>query len=145
MGDEPDDVHSNYRERSALRRKPCRELASFDLPKEIDWSMFEGLDFEAMASRPRDVVGRPNGMAATFQQRSPDQRSAGACVLFYSAEHAGPADIVTAYNCLLSEFHPYAHASKIARGGGDWLAEAATYMPFGPSLNEYVAMMYRMT
>jgi hypothetical protein len=41
-----------------LRRKQCQELANFELPKEIDWSMFEGLDFETMASRPRQV-GRP--------------------------------------------------------------------------------------
>jgi hypothetical protein len=58
MGHESDDVHSNYGERSALRRKQCQELAHFELPKEIDWSMFEGRDFEAMASRPR-AIGRP--------------------------------------------------------------------------------------
>jgi hypothetical protein len=51
-------AESGYGERSALRRKQCRELAHFELPKEIDWPMFEELDFEAMASKPRNV-GRP--------------------------------------------------------------------------------------
>jgi integrase len=58
MGHESNDVHGIYGERSSLRRKQCQELAHFELPKEIDWSMFEGLDFEAMASKPRNV-GRP--------------------------------------------------------------------------------------
>ncbi|MBW5435364.1 hypothetical protein FXB41_11405 [Bradyrhizobium canariense] len=58
MGHEANDVHGNYGQQSALRRKQCQELAHFDLPKEIDWSMFEGLDFEMMASKQR-IVGRP--------------------------------------------------------------------------------------
>jgi hypothetical protein len=58
MGHQPNDVHSNYGKRAELNRKQCQELAHFELPKQIDWSMFEGLDFEAMASKPRKV-GRP--------------------------------------------------------------------------------------
>jgi hypothetical protein len=58
MGHRASDPHAGYGTRAELRRKQCQELANFELPKEIDWSMFEGLDFEAMASRPR-TVGRP--------------------------------------------------------------------------------------
>ncbi|UPK37137.1 hypothetical protein IVB18_07400 [Bradyrhizobium sp. 186] len=58
MGHRASDPHAGYGTRAELRRKQCQELANFELPKEIDWSMFEGLDFEAMASRPRQV-GRP--------------------------------------------------------------------------------------
>ena len=47
------DPHAGYGTRAELRRKQRPELANFELPREIDWSMFEGLDFEAMASRPR--------------------------------------------------------------------------------------------
>jgi hypothetical protein len=52
---EPNDVHGNYGEGSALRRKQCQELANFELPKEIDWSMFSFLDFESLASKPRSL------------------------------------------------------------------------------------------
>jgi hypothetical protein len=58
MGHRASDPHAGYGTRAELRRKQCQELANFELPKEIEWSMFEGLDFEAMASRPR-TVGRP--------------------------------------------------------------------------------------
>ncbi|MGY4411306.1 hypothetical protein ACVWW4_003042 [Bradyrhizobium sp. LB7.1] len=58
MGHRASDPHAGYGTRAELRRKQCQELANFDLPKEIDWSMFEGLDFEAMASRPRQVGRR---------------------------------------------------------------------------------------
>lgn len=58
MGHEANDVHGNYGQQSALRRKQCQELANFELPKEIDWSMFEGLDFDAIARQPRKI-GRP--------------------------------------------------------------------------------------
>lgn len=58
MGHEANDVHGNYGQQSALRRKQCQELANFELPKEIDWSMFEGLDFDAMARQARKI-GRP--------------------------------------------------------------------------------------
>jgi hypothetical protein len=33
------DVHSNYGKRAELNRKQCQELAHFDLPEGIDWSM----------------------------------------------------------------------------------------------------------
>lgn len=58
MGHEPADVHANYGQRDELRRKQCQELANFTLPGEIDWKRFEGLDFEAMARKPRQI-GRP--------------------------------------------------------------------------------------
>jgi integrase len=58
MGHEANDVHGNYGQQSALRRKQCQELAHFDLPKEIEWSMFDNLNFGAMASKQR-IVGRP--------------------------------------------------------------------------------------
>ncbi len=57
MGHQSSDPHVDYGTRAELRRKQCQELANFELPKEIDWSMFEGLDFEAMVSKPR-TVGR---------------------------------------------------------------------------------------
>lgn len=58
MGHEANDVHGNYGQQSALRRKQCKELAHFELPKEIDWAMFGGLNFAQMANKARQV-GRP--------------------------------------------------------------------------------------
>jgi integrase len=58
MGHQPSDDHAGYGARVELNRKQCRELAHFELPTEIDWSMFDGLDFEAMAKQPRKM-GRP--------------------------------------------------------------------------------------
>jgi hypothetical protein len=55
------DPHAGYGTRAELHRKQCQELANFELPKEIDWSMFEGLDFEASASKP---LGRPKKQGA---------------------------------------------------------------------------------
>ena len=60
MGHDPGDVHSTYGERDELRRKQCLELYNFPLPTGIDWSVFRGLDFEAMARKPRHK-GRPKG------------------------------------------------------------------------------------
>jgi len=58
MGHQPSDDHSGYGARVELNRKQCRQLAHFELPAEIDWSMFDGLDFDAMAKQPRKM-GRP--------------------------------------------------------------------------------------
>jgi hypothetical protein len=58
MGHESNDVHGNYGQQSALRRKQCQELAHFELPKEIDWSIFRDLDFDQMANKARQI-GRP--------------------------------------------------------------------------------------
>lgn len=58
MGHETGDAHSGYGKRYELRRKQCQELAKLPLPPEIDWTIFEGLDFEAMAAKPRKG-GRP--------------------------------------------------------------------------------------
>jgi hypothetical protein len=43
MGHEANDVHGNYGQQSALRRKQCQELAHFELPtlrashRRVDW------------------------------------------------------------------------------------------------------------
>jgi integrase len=62
MGHHPSDDHSGYGARVELSRKQCHELAHFELPNEIDWSMFDGLDFDAMAKQPRKM-GRPKRTA----------------------------------------------------------------------------------
>jgi hypothetical protein len=58
MGHQPSDDHAGYGARVELNRKQCQELAHFELPTEIKWSMFDGLDFDAMAKCPRKM-GRP--------------------------------------------------------------------------------------
>jgi integrase len=58
MGHQPSDDHAGYGARVELNRKQCHQLAHFELPAEIDWSMFDGLDFDAMAKQPRKM-GRP--------------------------------------------------------------------------------------
>jgi hypothetical protein len=40
MGHRPSDDHSGYGTRVELNRKQCQELAHFELPGEINWSMF---------------------------------------------------------------------------------------------------------
>jgi hypothetical protein len=62
MGHRPSDDHSGYGARVELNRKQCHELAHFELPGEINWSMFDGLDFDAMAKQPRKM-GRPKRTA----------------------------------------------------------------------------------
>ena len=57
--------------------------------------------------------------------------------------HQSFTDILTAWNRLLSRFQPYAHATFVAQNGDDWLPEIRTYMPFEPSKNEYIMMMFR--
>jgi hypothetical protein len=52
-------------------------------------------------------------------------------------------EILTAWNRLLSELQPYAHATYVAQNGGDWLPETKTCLPFEPSKNQYIYMMYR--
>ena len=37
---------------------PGGSLAHFELPGEIDWSMFDGLDFDALAKQPRKMKRR---------------------------------------------------------------------------------------
>lgn len=58
MGHEISDVHSRYGRRAELRRQECKVLAEMKLPAEIDWAMFDGLDFESLATRKR-TKGRP--------------------------------------------------------------------------------------
>ena len=47
------DAHSGYGSRTELLHSECQRLAKLPLPTTIDWSIFTGLDFEAMASKPR--------------------------------------------------------------------------------------------
>lgn len=58
--------------------------------------------------------------------------------------HASVTDIVTAWNRLLSQFQPYAHASHAIITGEDWLLETKTCLPFDPSTDEYLVMKYKM-
>ncbi len=52
------DVHDDYGSNRTLTREECQKLAKLPLMKEVDWSVFKGLDFEAMASKIRKG-GRP--------------------------------------------------------------------------------------
>ena len=47
------DAHSGYGTRAELLRAECRRLANLPLPEAIDWRVFDGLDLEAMAAKPR--------------------------------------------------------------------------------------------
>ena len=58
--------------------------------------------------------------------------------VFDCAWFESKSDITTAWFRLLSTFQPFAHASKLAPGDSDWLAERHTYMPFDLADNEYV-------
>ncbi|NOJ44713.1 hypothetical protein [Bradyrhizobium archetypum] len=55
--------------------------------------------------------------------------------------HESISDIVHEYNRLLSELQPYAHASQVARSGGDWLPETTLYVPDGLQ-SPYLKLMY---
>jgi hypothetical protein len=59
--------------------------------------------------------------------------------------HNSITGIVTAWNRILSQFQPYAHASEILKSGEDWLAESQTYLPFDPAHNTYLAMKYQFS
>lgn len=59
------DAHAGYGSRTELRRAECLALASLPLPTSIDWSIFRGLDFEAMASKPR---GRGKGVRSMLNE-----------------------------------------------------------------------------
>jgi len=53
------DPHGKYgREFREILRKKCHELAHMPLIEGVDWSRFDGLDFEAMAARPRSIGRR---------------------------------------------------------------------------------------
>jgi hypothetical protein len=56
-GHELSDVHDKYGFR-AISADECQQLANRPLPKGIDWSVFKGHDFDAMAARRR-TRGRP--------------------------------------------------------------------------------------
>jgi hypothetical protein len=57
-GHELGDVHDKYGFR-ALTAKQCQYLASLPLQEGIDWGIFRGLDFDAMAKRRRTRGRRP--------------------------------------------------------------------------------------
>jgi hypothetical protein len=59
-GHELGDVHERYGFR-ALSAAECKRLARLPLPKGIDWSVFKGLDFDALAARRRGP-GRRRGL-----------------------------------------------------------------------------------
>lgn len=52
VGHQLGDVHDEYGFR-ALSAVECRRLANLPLPEGIDWEIFRGLDFDAMAARRR--------------------------------------------------------------------------------------------
>lgn len=56
-GHELSDIHDKYGFR-AISADECQQLANRPLPKGIDWSVFKGRDFDAMAARRR-TRGRP--------------------------------------------------------------------------------------
>ena len=57
--------------------------------------------------------------------------------------HSSITNIVTAWNRLLSQFQPYAHASYVVASGEHWLTDVKVYFPFDPSTHEYLLMKYR--
>jgi hypothetical protein len=60
-GHELGDEHEKYGFR-ALTAKQCQYLANLPLQEGIDWSVFKGLDFDAMAKRCRTRGRRPKQM-----------------------------------------------------------------------------------
>jgi hypothetical protein len=57
-GHELSDVHDQYGFR-AISAEECQRLANRPLPEGIDWDVFKGLDFDAMAARRRTRGRRP--------------------------------------------------------------------------------------
>jgi hypothetical protein len=60
-GHELGDEHDKYGFR-ALSAEECLRLANLPLQEGIDWTVFKGLDFEAMAKRRRTRGRRPKPM-----------------------------------------------------------------------------------
>lgn len=60
-GHELGDEHDKYGFR-ALSAEECQRLANLPLEEGIDWSVFEGLDFDAMAKRRRTRGRRPKSV-----------------------------------------------------------------------------------
>jgi hypothetical protein len=60
-GHELGDEHDKYGFR-ALNREDCQRLANLPLEPEIDWSVFKGLDFDALARGRRSRGRRPKMM-----------------------------------------------------------------------------------
>jgi hypothetical protein len=56
--------------------------------------------------------------------------------------HASLTDILTAWYRLLSQLQPYAHASTVAKNGGDWLPQGVSYMQNAVVQSKYLALMY---
>jgi len=59
--------------------------------------------------------------------------------------HPSSTDVVTAWNRLLSEMQPYAHARNVVASGQDWLPTTQYSLPFDPAQNRYLAIKYRMS
>jgi len=57
--------------------------------------------------------------------------------------HNSIAEIVTEWNRLLSQFQPYARASRTAASNEDWFTQIETYLPFDPSNSQYLTLKYR--
>jgi hypothetical protein len=77
-GHELGDVHDKYGFR-ALTAKQCQYLANLPLQEGIDWDIFRGLDFDAMARRRRTPGRRPKpkeGLACQQFNFSPQLRLA---------------------------------------------------------------------
>jgi len=56
------DLHDTYGKR-ALNRADSWSIATRDLPQEIDWSMFRGLDFDALAAGRRSSGPKKKGVS----------------------------------------------------------------------------------
>ncbi|MCB8821914.1 site-specific integrase [Microvirga rosea] len=65
VGHELLDVHEEYG--GSLRRSELHEIATAPLPKEIDFTVFRGLDFDAMASN-RPTRGRPKRLVSPISR-----------------------------------------------------------------------------
>jgi hypothetical protein len=57
--------------------------------------------------------------------------------------HNSMTEIVTEWNRLLSQFQPYARASRTASSNEDWFTQIETYLPFDPSNSQYLTLKYR--
>jgi hypothetical protein len=58
--------------------------------------------------------------------------------------HVSVSDIITAWNRLLSQFQPYAHASRVTATEEDWLYEKTLCLPFDPAANEHIKLKYKL-
>jgi hypothetical protein len=57
--------------------------------------------------------------------------------------HESLSCCLTQWNCLLSQFQPFARADYAIQSGEDWLTETRTYRP-SASVSDYLTMMFRI-